>query len=551
MRALTHLQGLLAAALEKRGLPWPDKATIEPPKDKKFGDMACNVAMLAAPKLSMKPRDLALELQAELLAADPGLSAVDVAGPGFLNVTFAPAFWQSTVTEILQAPQSYGRFNLGQGRKVQVEFVSANPTGPLHIGHGRGAAVGDALARQLRAMGYDVSTEYYINDAGRQMRLLGLSIWVRCQETLGIAIDYPEDWYKGEYITDLAKEVIALHGEALTAMAPEKATDLCYEYGMRSILEGIKQDLADFRVEHQVWFSEKSLVASGAVQKTLDSLKSRELAFEKDGALWMGTAQFGDDKDRVLRKSSGELTYFASDIAYHADKYARGFETVVDIWGADHHGYVPRMKAAVTALGRDPEDLKVILVQLVNLLRGGEQIAMSTRAGQFETLHDVCAEVGVDAARFMFLSRKSDSHLDFDLDLVKQQTMDNPVYYVQYAVARVCSLFAKAQERGIAVPQASPHLLAALDTPEDLDLLRFLEQYPDTLASAAHSMSPHVVSFYLRELAGLLHRYYSKHQVLAATDATVMQGRMLLLAAVAEVVKNGLDLLGVSAPEKM
>ena len=256
-------------------------------------------------------------------------------------------------------------------------------------------------------------------------------------------------------------------------------------------------------------------------------------------------------KNRVLRKSSGELTYFASDIAYHADKYARGFETVVDMWGADHHGYVPRMKAAVTALGRDPEDLKVILVQLVNLLRGGEQIAMSTRAGQFETLCDVCAEVGVDAARFMFLSRKSDSHLDFDLDLVKQQSMDNPVYYVQYAVARVCSLFAKAQERGIAVPEPSPELLAALDTPEDLDLLRFLEQYPDTLALAAQSMSPHVVSFYLRELAGLLHRYYSKHHVLAATDETVMKGRMLLLAAVAEVVKNGLDLLGVSAPEKM
>ena len=560
MRAITHLQQLLSAALDRRGLSWPEKATIEPPKDKKFGDMACNVAMLAAPRLSMKPRDLAVELQAELLAADPSLSAVDVAGPGFLNVTFAPAFWQQTVTEILADGQAYGRFNLGQARKVQVEFVSANPTGPLHIGHGRGAAVGDALARLLRAMGFAVSTEYYINDAGRQMRLLGMSIWVRYQEQLAIPVAYPEDWYKGEYIVDLAKEVIALHGNALTAMTPEAATDLCYEYGMQAILAGIKKDLADFRVEHQVWFSEKSLVSSGAVERTLADLASRGLAFEQDGALWMGTAQFGDDKDRVLRKSSGELTYFASDIAYHADKYARGFDTVVDIWGADHHGYVPRMKAAVTALGRNPDDLKVILVQLVNLLRAGEQIAMSTRAGQFETLADVCAEVGVDAARFMFLSRKSDSHLDFDLDLVKQQSMDNPVYYVQYAHARIHSLFGKAAERGIALALndaaalavlATPNTLAALDTPEDLDLLRFLEQYPDTLASAAQSMSPHVVSFYLRELAGLLHRYYSKHQVLTAPDAVVMQGRMLLLAAVAAVVKNGLDLLGVHAPEKM
>jgi arginyl-tRNA synthetase len=287
------------------------------------------------------------------------------------------------------------------------------------------------------------------------------------------------------------------------------------------------------------------------VEKTIESLKERGLAFDKDGATWMGTSAFGDDKDRVLRKSTGELTYFASDIAYHADKFQRGFGTVVDIWGADHHGYVPRMKAAVQALGRDPDDLKVILVQLVNLMRGGEQIAMSTRAGQFETLADVCAEVGVDSARFMFLSRKSDSHLDFDLELVKQQSMDNPVYYVQYAHARICSLFAKAAERGVAMPECSPELLSRLDTPEDLDLMRLMEQYPDTLASAALAMSPHIVSFYLRELAGLLHRYYTVNPVLAAQDEDLMRARMLLLAAVAELVRNGLELLGVSAPEKM
>jgi len=551
MRALTHLRSLLGSILEKKGAAWPDKATIEPPKDKQFGDMACNVAMLTAGKLGMKPRDLAEELKKDLLAADPALSKVEVAGPGFLNVTFAPAFWQKTVEEVLEVKQCFGKFNLGRGRKVQVEFVSANPTGPLHIGHGRGAAVGDCVARILRAMDYEVSTEYYINDAGRQMRLLGESIWVRCLELLKKPVVYPEDWYKGEYIIDLARELLTLKGSALCDLPPAEGQDICYEYGMKSILDGIKKDLADFRVEHQVWFSEKSLVAAGAVERTLEDLKSRGLAYEDDGAAWMDTTRYGDDKNRVLRKSTGELTYFASDIAYHADKYARGFNTVVDIWGADHHGYVPRMKAAVQALGRDADDLKVILVQLVNLLRGGEQIAMSTRAGQFETLADVCAEVGVDAARFMFLSRKSDSHLDFDLDLVKQQSMDNPVYYVQYAHARICSLFAKAAERGVAMPECSPALLARLDTPEDLDLMRLMEQYPDTLANAAQTLSPHVVSFYLRELAGLLHRYYSANPVLAASDEDLMRARMLMLAAVAEVVRSGLELLGVSAPEKM
>jgi arginyl-tRNA synthetase len=551
MRAQNHLRKLLGSILEKKGAEWPEKATIEPPKDKKFGDMACNVAMLAAGKTGMKPRDLAETLKAELLAADPALAKVDVAGPGFLNVTFAPHFWQSTVEEILEGRQCYGKFNLGRGRKVQVEFVSANPTGPLHIGHGRGAAVGDSMARILRAMDYEVSTEYYINDAGRQMRLLGESIRVRLLELLGKPVDYPEDWYKGEYISDLARELIGERGKELADLPAAQCQDICYDYGMTSILEGIQKDLADFRVEHEVWFSEKSLVAAGAVEKTIESLKGRGLAYDKDGAAWMETTRFGDDKDRVLKKSTGELTYFASDIAYHANKYERGFNAVVDVWGADHHGYVPRMKAAVQALGRDPEDLKVILVQLVNLLRGGEQIAMSTRAGQFETLSGVCAEVGVDAARFMFLSRKSDSHLDFDLELVKQQSMDNPVYYVQYAHARICSLYAKAAERGVAAPMCSHALLARLDTEQDLDLMRLLEHYPDTLASAALTMSPHVISFYLRELAGLTHRYYTVNPVLGQPDPELTGARMLLLAAVAEVIKSGLELLGVSAPEKM
>ena len=552
MRAMEHLRGLLEAALDKRGIAWPAKTTIEPPKDKSHGDLASNVAMMATKAAKMPPRQLAGELREDLLAAGADLADVSVAGPGFLNVTFTPAFWQRTVLSVAAAGAAYGRLAIGAGTKIQVEFVSANPTGPLHIGHGRGAAVGDCLARVLRAAGFEVETEYYINDAGRQMRILGQSILYRCREQAGQDVAEPEDYYRGDYVKDLARELLAREGEAFWSLPEDKAVDVCRLYGEQEILAGIKKDLQDFRVGHDVWFPESKLFAAGAVARTFDDLKAKNLAYEKDGALWFATTQFGDDKDRVLVKSGGELTYFASDIAYHDDKFRRGFDVVVDIWGADHHGYVPRMKACVSALGRDPEaSLKVILVQLVNLLKGGEQIAMSTRAGKFETLADVVAEVGADAARFMFLSRKSDSHLDFDLDAVKEKSMDNPVYYVQYAHARVKSLFAKAAERGVAPRPATPELLARLDTDEDLELLKLMEQYPDMVAAAARTFAPHLVSFYLRELAGRLHRYYTVRPVLAAEDAALTEARLALLDAVATVVRNGLDLLGVSAPDKM
>ncbi|MEF3698790.1 arginine--tRNA ligase [Desulfolutivibrio sp.] len=552
MRAVTHLRSLLSDALAGMGIPWPEKTTIEPPRDAKFGDLATNAAMMAAKAAGQKPRDLAEALRQALVSADPGMVA-EVAGPGFLNVTFPPAFWQATIADVLEkdAGGGYGRSDLGGGKKIQVEYVSANPTGPLHIGHGRGAALGDTLARILRAAGFAVSTEYYINDAGRQMRLLGNSIWLRYRELYGKDVVWPEDWYKGEYIIDLARELSAIHGMALFSMPEAEAIAICQTYGVDRIMAGIKKDLADFRVSHEVWFSEKTLVSGGRVEATLEGLSARGLAYDKDGALWFASQNLGDDKDRVLRKSSGELTYFASDICYHADKFARGFEVVVDIWGADHHGYVPRMNAAVQALGKSPESLKVILVQLVNLLSGGEQIAMSTRAGKFETLADVVAEVGTDAARFMFLSRKSDSHLDFDLELVKRQTMDNPVYYVQYAHARVKSLFAKAAERGIQAGTPDAALLSRLSTPEDLGLLRQIEQFPDVVATAAATFSPHVISYYLRDLAGRLHSYYAAHQVLATGDEELTRARMHLLDAVARVVRAGLAFLGVSAPEKM
>ncbi|MGE4537669.1 MAG: arginine--tRNA ligase [Desulfovibrio sp.] len=552
MRATEHLRGLLEEALTKRGIAWPVKTTIEAPRDKSHGDLATNVAMMASKEAKMPPRQLAGELREALLAASSDLADVAVAGPGFINVTYTPAFWQRTVLDVAAGGEDYGRLAIGAGTKIQVEFVSANPTGPLHIGHGRGAAVGDSLTRVLRAAGFTVETEYYINDAGRQMRILGQSILYRCRELAGKDVTEPEDYYRGDYVKDLARELLDREGEALLAMPEDKATDICRLYGEKEILDGIKKDLRDFRVGHDVWFPESKLLAAGAVARTFDDLRAKNLAYDKDGALWFATTNFGDDKDRVLVKSGGDLTYFASDIAYHDDKFHRGFDVVVDIWGADHHGYVPRMKACVAALGRDPEtSLKVILVQLVNLLKGGEQIAMSTRAGKFETLADVVAEVGADAARFMFLSRKSDSHLDFDLDAVKEKSMDNPVYYVQYAHARVKSVFAKAAERGVACRPATPEKLARLDTAEDLELLKLLEQYPDTVAAAARTFAPHLVSFYLRDLAGQLHHYYAVNPVLTAGDEELIEARLALLSAVATVVRNGLDLLGVSAPDKM
>ncbi|WP_353117630.1 arginine--tRNA ligase [Nitratidesulfovibrio sp.] len=551
MRARQQLLASLQAIVKDMGLSWPEKATLEPPRDKSFGDLAANIALVLSKDAGVAPRELASRLAGALRDSDPDIASVDIAGPGFLNVTYSPDFWRETVLHVEAAGERYGATNVGAGRKAQVEYVSANPTGPLHIGHGRGAALGDCLARVLRFAGYDVTTEYYINDAGRQMRLLGLSVWLRALELTGRPFTLPEDFYRGDYIKGIAAEMLA-KDPGLVDLPEAEGQARCFEYAMSSIMDGIKQDLADFRVEHQVWFSELSLVREGAVEKTFERLKEAGLAFEQDGALWFRTTTLGDDKDRVLRKSDGTLTYFASDIAYHDNKYDRGFDLVVDIWGADHHGYVPRMRAAVAALGKRPEQFDVILVQLVNLLQGGEQIAMSTRAGQFETLHDVVKEVGADAARFMFLSRKSDSHLDFDLELVKQRSMDNPVYYVQYAHARVCAVLRKAAERSIVLPdRLDAAALAPLTLPEELDLLRLVDRMPDTLSAAAEGLAPHHVSFYLMEVAGALHSYYAKVPVLNAADAETIVARLALLRTVGRAVANGLNLLGVDAPEAM
>jgi len=547
MRAKIHLEGALKAVLADKGWEWPEKAVIEPPKDKKFGDMSVNVAMMLAKQAKKAPRAIAEDIMAAM-EGDVLIEKIDIAGPGFLNFTFAPSFWHETVGVILDAGESFGTSDMGNGTKVQVEYVSANPTGPLHIGHGRGAALGDSLVRIMEKAGYEVEAEYYVNDAGRQMLILGGSILYRAKQLAGQDVAEPEDLYKGEYIKDIAADFMKAT-PGLLDMDEAEALELCKVYGKDIILEGIKEDLEAFGVRHDVWFSEKSLVTDGKVDETFADLTKSGMGFEEDGAFWFKSTEFGDDKDRVLRKSNGDTTYFASDIAYHDNKFKRGFDLVVDIWGADHHGYIPRMMAACEALDKKG-GLHVILVNLVNLLRDGEPIAMSTRAGQFETLKDVVDEVGADASRFMFLSRKSDSKLDFDLELVKQQSMDNPVYYVQYAHARICSLNVKAADKGIKAAAVGPDSLAQLNTEYDMQMLKLLDQYPDYVEAAARTQSPHLISMFLQELASTLHRYYSNCHVLSA-EGDVASARLMLLNCVAGVVKNGLGLLGVSAPESM
>lgn len=548
MRDIQVLRDALENIVREKNWEWPEKAVIELPKDTKHGDLATNIAMTLAKVCKKAPRAIAEEICAEL-QKENHIEKVEIAGPGFINVTFKPAFWHEQVLLMEQAKEKFGSLTYGKHRRVNVEYVSANPTGPLHIGHGRGAAVGDSTARLLRFAGYDVNTEYYINDAGLQMRILGLSTWLRVQDLCHMPTTYPESYYKGEYIIDIAKEMLEKDPKLPTY--PD-AENRCYEYSMNTILDGIKKDLQDFRVEHQVWFSEASLVNAGKVEKTFEDLKKRGYVYEQDNALWFKSTLFGDDKDRVLRKSDGFLTYFASDIAYHADKFNRGFDELVDVWGADHHGYVPRVAAAIETLGRNPkEDFSVILIQLVNLLRGGEPVAMSTRSGEFITLREVLDEVGVDAARFMFLSRKSDQPLDFDLDLVKQRNLENPVYYVQYAHARIKTLLRRGEENGHKLDeQTGLDVLASLTDSADIGLIRAALHFEDAVLDAAKAKAVHIISFYLMDLAGKFHSYYANTPVLSGDEKRI-KARLTLLRVVATVLSNGLNLLGVSAPETM
>ncbi len=522
---------------------------ISVPKMEKHGDYASNFGLVMAASLKMPPRKLA-EILKNALSDNPDFRTIEVAGPGFLNFFFSNEFWQKRLLKIKKEGEAFGQGSEGAGKKVLVEFVSANPTGPLHVGHGRGAAVGDSLCRILKAAGFQVDSEYYINDVGNQMNTLGRSVYLRYQEYFGKEVEFPDECYKGEYIKEIAKEIAERHGDRFLHKDMEECLDFFTREAVDRIFAGIREDLDIFRVHFDNWFSEKTLHDSGYVEETISMLMDKGVIYEKDGALWFKTSEFGDEKDRVVKRSNGVLTYFAADIAYHRNKLERGYDMLVDIWGADHHGYVPRVKAAIAALGHDPERLSVLLVQLVNLIEGGKLKAMSTRAGEFVTLRQVLDDVGVDATRFIFLTRKCDSHLDFDLDIARKQSQENPVYYVQYAHARLCSVFATARERGVEILPHSKIDLTLLKDPEEIRLMKFLVRFPEVVTASAVNLEPHRVSYFLTELAGMLHKYYTKHRFIG-DDPELTQARLLLADVTRTVLKNGLTLLGVDAPEKM
>ena len=549
--------------------------SLDLPKRPEWGDLATTVAMTLASAEKRPAYDVARIILDNLGSHTAIFDRVEIARPGFLNMTIKRDLWLEVLSEIAVQGSVYGRCNLGQGRRVLVEYVSANPTGPLHVGHGRGAAVGHALANLLRASGYDVVTEYYVNDAGRQMKLLGASVYARYLERHGRLVEFPEDGYRGSYIMQIAELVQERQGPALLDLPADQAEERCRELAAEHMLQLIRQDLTRFGITFDSWFSEASVVNTGLVERVLDELRTRGLLFEEEGALWFRSSAFGDDKDRVVRKREGEWTYLASDVAYHRDKLMRGYDLLVDVWGADHHGYIGRMEAAVQAYGHPKERLRVVLVQMVNLLRGGKKVEMSKRAGEFITMREVMDEVGADAAKFFFLMRRSDSHLDFDLDLAKQQSTENPVYYVQYAHARLSSVFRIAEERQIPVPQPHEVSLDVLRDPDELSLIRKLSDYPSVVQGSATALEPHRITFYLQELAGLLHTFYYKHRIMpvvvendAADDRLVgaderaatpresvtpelTAARLAMMRQVQQVLKNGLALLGISAPERM
>jgi arginyl-tRNA synthetase len=583
-----HLTDLFAQAL-RAVAPEATGASIilERPKQVQHGDYACNLAMQLARALKRNPREIASALL-DALPASPWVEKAEIAGAGFINIFLSAASKQRVVATILQQGAEFGRGQIGQGKKIQVEFVSANPTGPLHVGHGRGAAFGMSLSNVLAAAGFEVKREYYINDAGRQMDILALSTWLRYLELNGISVPFPANAYQGQYVRDMAAEIRRLHGDryvhqpwTLLEGVPPRSTEeelekdekwakqqnelhldglianakkllgddyaYIHDFALTEQLGDGRNDLMEFGVSFDIWFSEKSLFDSGLVQRAVDTLQKNGHLYPQDGALWFRSTAFGDEKDRVVQRENGQYTYFASDIAYHLNKFERGFDHIINVWGADHHGYIPRVKGALKALGLDESRLEVALVQFAVLYRGEEKVSMSTRSGDFVTLRELRHEVGNDACRFFYVLRKSDQHLDFDLELAKSQSNDNPVYYIQYAHARICSVLAQWDGDVNDLAQAG---LTCLDLPHELALLQRLEAYPETVENAAREFAPHHIAYYLKDLAGELHSYYNAQQFLVA-DESVKLARLALITATREVIRNGLTLLGVSSPEKM
>jgi arginyl-tRNA synthetase len=519
------------------------------PKNEVYGDYATNLALSMAKVFKKSPMKIAESLVGQIPTDLSWLEKVEVVKPGFINFFLKDKALQDILPLIIDQRELFGQGHWGQGKKIQIEFVSANPTGPLHIGHGRGAALGGVLTNLLKATGHEVSTEYYLNDLGTQMENLGRSIQARFRELRGEGGLFPDNGYKGDYIKEIAAEILK---EKTDRPGDDSTQDLAFFslFGRQAILKDIQKDLETFGIKFDHWFSEESLVRQGLVEDLIQAMKNKGLFYENEGALWFRSSDFGDEKDRVVVRANGALTYFASDMAYHLQKFNRGFDRLIDIWGADHHGYVPRLKAALQSLGLDSKALTVILVQLVTLIREGKPVAMSTRAGEFVTLKEVLDEVGRDAARFIFLTRRSDSPLDFDLDLAKKQSNENPVYYVQYAHARVCSILAVARSQGFMVEHLDNHTVHRLTLPEERKLCKHLTEYPEEVYQAATKLEPHRIPFYLGELAAQFHHYYNHHRIIQE-DQELSQARLILSQAIGTVIKNALNLLGVSAPQKM
>jgi arginyl-tRNA synthetase len=522
---------------------------VEATKLAEHGDLATNLALVLAKQAKLPPRKVAETIINHLIEPEVMLRKVEIAGPGFINFFIGDSYWYKVIPEIHHLGAAYGDSDLGAGQKVQVEFVSANPTGPLHIGHGRGAALGDTLANLLSRTGHDVVREYYINDMGNQILTLGKSLYFRLRELAGDVVEFPEDGYQGDYMKDLARDYLAQGGAPPPAEPDADLLKTLGRYAGDVILAGIQHDLDDFGVSFDTWFSETELYRQGLVDQSFALLRDKDYLYEQDGALWFKATEFGDEKDRVVQRTNKDFTYFASDIAYHLHKFRQGYTQVVDIWGADHHGYVPRLQAAAQALGFTGR-LKVILVQLVSLLRQGEPVAMTTRGGTFVTLREVIDEVGKDAARFIFLSRRPDAQLEFDLEVAKQQNSENPVYYVQYAYARLASVFRQAASQGIVMEKLDPHRLSLLTLPEELTILKLLANYPELVEGAARNLEPHRITYFLTELAAQLHSYYYKHRFISE-DAGLTQARFWLVSSVKTVLAHGLGILGVGAPETM
>ena len=557
----------------------PPNVRLDHTKDNSHGDYATNIALMLSKQAKMKPVDLA-KIIVDQLEESSFINKIEIAGPGFINFFISDESSSSVVSEIIDQGALYGSSEIGQGKKVLLEYVSANPTGPLHVGHGRGAAYGATISNLLRAVGFKVDNEYYVNDAGRQMDILAVSIYLRYLSLCGENLRFPDNGYQGQYIKDIAQVIYDTSGEEFYkkldlifanvskdgSEGGDKESHIdgliensksilgdsfraIFQVGIESILGGIKSDLSEFGVVFEKWFSEQSLIDTGLSESCISKLKESQKVYEKDGALWFKTTNYGDEKDRVVVRDNGNHTYFASDIAYHFDKFERGYDKIINVWGADHHGYISRVKASIDALGHSPDKLEILLVQFANLYRGGSKVQMSTRSGSFVTLEDLRKEVGNDAARFFYILRKSEQHMDFDLDLAKSKTNENPVYYIQYAHARICSVFRQANEKEMEVDHGQANL-SLLTEGIEKNIIKELSRYKSVLESSAIQYEPHQLAYYLKDLSTHFHSYYNACKFIVE-DKHLTQARLSLIHATRQILINGLSILGVSAPESM